>query len=101
IAYHILWGVKFYLGANSESYVPFQNAIEGAESLGGTQDWENTDEGVVVEGFHTKDELLSFINDIESNLQQRIEALPLEENSGFEWYPYSRLRSEEHTSELQ
>lgn len=91
IAYHILWGVKFYLGANPESYVPFQNAIEGAESLGGSQDWENTDEGVVVEGFHTKDELLSFINEIENNLQQRIEALPLEENSGFEWYPYSRL----------
>ena len=91
IAYHILWGAKFYLGANPESYVPFDNAIEGAESLGGSQEWENPDEGVVVDGFHTKDELLLFIDYIEGNLQQRIDALPLDKQSGFEWYPYSRL----------
>jgi len=91
IAYHILWGANFYLGANPESYIPFENAIEGAESLGGSQDWENPEKGVVVEGFHTKDELISFIKDIEDNLRQRIEKLPLQGNSGFEWYPYSRL----------
>lgn len=91
IAYHILWGANFYLEANPESYTPFENAIEGAESLGGFQDWENPEQGVVVEGVHTKDELLSFIKDIEDNLRQRIEKLPLQENSGFEWYPYSRL----------
>lgn len=34
IAYHVIWGVKFYLGATSENYVPFENAIQGAESLG-------------------------------------------------------------------
>ena len=91
IAYHVLWGVKFYLGANTESYVPLENSIEGAESLGGTQDWENTDEGVMVEGFHTKDELISFITVLEQNLLSEIEGLALNENSGFEWYPYSRL----------
>lgn len=91
IAYHVLWATKYYLGANNENYVPFENAITGAESLGGFQDWENPEESVVVEGFHTKDELLSFIYEIENNLQQRIEELPLEKNSGFEWYPYTRL----------
>ncbi|MFD2033962.1 DinB family protein [Belliella marina] len=91
IAYHILWSAKLYLGANPESYVPFDNAIEGAESLRGSQDWENPDENVTVEGFQTKDELLSFIDEIERNLKQNIEALPLDRDSGFEWYPYSRL----------
>ncbi|NGF55690.1 DinB family protein [Parapedobacter sp. SGR-10] len=91
IAYHVLWGTKFYLGANPESYVPFDNAIEGAESLGGNQDWENPEEGTKIEGFHTKEELISFIDNIESNLLSSIEALPLNDNSGFEWYPYSRL----------
>ncbi len=91
IAYHVVWGVKFYLGATSESYVAFENAIEGAESLGGSQDWENPDAGVVVEGFHTKDELISFISSLEAELLPAIEALPLEAPSGFEWYPYSRL----------
>lgn len=91
IAYHILWGVKFYLGASPESYVPFENALEGAESLGGNHDWENPEEGIKIEGFHTKEELLSFIGDIARNLLFSIEALPLNDNSGFEWYPYSRL----------
>lgn len=91
IMYHTLWATKFYLEANPESYIPFENAIEGAESLGGNQDWENPEEGVVIEGFHTKDELFSFIDEIENNLQQHIKTLPLKEDSGFEWYPYSRL----------
>lgn len=91
IAYHILWGVKFYLGVGPESYVPFDIAIEGAESLGGNQDWENPEEGIKIEGFHVKEELFSFIDSIESNLLFSIEALPLNSNSGFEWYPYSRL----------
>lgn len=91
IAYHILWATKYYLGTNSESYVPFDNAIAGAESLGGTQDWENPEEGVKLEGFYTKAQLLSYIDYIESNLQKNIEALPFDGSSGFEWYPYSRL----------
>lgn len=91
IAYHVLWGVKFYLGSNPESYIPFENAIEGAESLGGGQEWENPGENVKVEGFHTKGELLSFIDHIQRTVTKNIEALPLEGSSGFEWYPYSRL----------
>lgn len=91
LAYHVLWSVKFYLGANPESYVPWSNAIEGAESLGGSQDWENPDPGVRIDGFHTKNELLSFIVSVEKSLKNAIEQLPLHENSGFEWYPYSRL----------
>lgn len=91
IAYHVLWGTKYYSGAGHESYVPFPNAIEGAESLGGNLDWENPEQGVKVEGFHTKEELISFIDLVERNIISSIETLPLNENSGFEWYPYSRL----------
>lgn len=91
VAWHVIWATKFYLAANSESYVPYENAIEGAESLGGTQDWENPEEHVKVEGFHTKDELISFITEIERTLILKIESLPFEGNSGFDWYPYSRL----------
>lgn len=91
IAYHILWSIKFYLGPNTESYVPWENAIEGAESLGGSLEWENPEQGVVVEGHQTKEELIFFIDDLESILSSKIESLPLNEDSGFEWYPYSRL----------
>lgn len=91
LAYHTLWATKFYFGANPESYIPFTKAIEGAESLGGTQDWENSDTDVSNEGFHTKDELLHFMDVLEDDLLQSIEALALHETSGFEWYPYTRL----------
>ncbi len=86
-----MWATRYYLGENSETYIPFHKAIEGAESLGGSQDWENSSENIKVEGLHTKDELLSFIEDIGKELRQNIMAFPLEENSGFEWYPYTRL----------
>lgn len=91
IAYHILWSVKFYLSANPESFQSWSHAIVGAESLGGSKDWENPDNGVVVEGYHTQEELLAFIDDIENKLLQAIKSLPLEEYSGFVWYPYSRM----------
>ena len=91
LAYHVLWGVKFYLGTDPESYVPWERAIEGAESLGGDQDWENPEAGTTVEGNHTQEELLLFIDNLEEMLQLAVESLPLHEESGFEWYPYSRL----------
>lgn len=91
IAYHVAWATKFYLGPDPESYEPFPNAIEGAESLGGAQDWENPEVGITLEGHHTQAELLSFLDDIHNTLLPSIEALPLEQDSGFEWYPYSRL----------
>ncbi len=91
IAYHAIWGAQFYLGADMESFVPWKKAVEGAESLGGTQEWENPEESVIVDGYNTKEELLSFIDNIEDGLKQAISKLPLGEGSGFEWYPYSRL----------
>lgn len=91
IAYHTVWATKFYLGAHVEDYRPFENAIDGAESLGGTEEWENTDKGVKVEDFHSKEELMAFISHLTDNLDRAIAALPLERDSGFEWYPYSRL----------
>ncbi len=91
IAYHALWSAKLYLGANLESYVPWADAIEGAESLGGTKDWENPEEGIIVEGHNAKEVVLSFITVLESDLETSISSLPLSEDSGFEWYPYSRL----------
>ncbi len=89
LAYHIVWGVKFYLAPNAESYAPWPNALEGAESLGGSEDWENSE--VPVEGFHTREELLGFIEELENQLPKAVAALPFEGESGFEWYPYSRL----------
>jgi len=91
IAYHAIWGTQFYLGANAESFIPREEAIEGAESLGGTEEWENPDEGVVVDGQNTPEELLSFIDDIENGLRDALEELPLGEPSGFDWYPFSRF----------
>lgn len=108
IAYHAIWGAQFYLGANAESFIPWEEAIEGAESLGGTEEWENADEGVFMDGQNTSEELLSFIESIEDGLREAIEEFPLDEPSGFEWYPFSRMELhvnsirhiQHHTSQL-
>lgn len=91
IAYHTIWATKLYLGANLNSYIPFENVIEGAESLGGAEEWENPNDNLKVEGYHTKEELLSYVHSIYDNLVQSIQQLPIDQSSGFEWYPYSRM----------
>ena len=91
IAYHVIWATQFYLGTDTRSFVPWKKAIDGAESLGGRQEWENPAEGVVVTGQNTREELLSFIDDIENGLREAIDALPFNDHSGFDWYPFSRL----------
>ncbi len=91
LAYHTIWGVWFYLSAGPENFTPLHKAIEGAESLGGAEEWENPVEGVQVKGYHTKGELIDYISHIEKNLAERIAALPLSNDSGFEWYPCTRF----------
>jgi hypothetical protein len=89
IIYHVLWGTHFYLSAGPEHYVPWPNAIPGAESLGGAAEWENP--GVAVQGVHSPQELLAFMDDIEAQLPTALAALDMQQDSGFEWYPFSRL----------
>lgn len=40
---------------------------------------------------HTKNELLAFIKDLEMNLDHAISSLPLDGESGFDWYPVTRF----------
>ena len=91
IAYHTIWATQLYLGVNVTTFEPWDKAIEGAESLGGSNVWENPEEGVIVEGYNTPDEIVSFIDSTQNHLKQAIDALPFNENSGFEWYPFTRL----------
>lgn len=89
LLYHTIWSLQFYLNPAPSDALFWKQAIPGAESLGGA--WEDPSSKTIVEGVNTKEELLGFLDDIEKNLQQNVEALPLEDSSGFEWYPYSRL----------
>lgn len=89
LAYHTLHYTKMYLTASFESFSPWDDAIAGAESLGGS--WEDPDSSVIVEGVHTRDELVAYLESLLSELPQAITALPLEAESGFAWYPCSRL----------
>lgn len=89
LIYHTIWSAKLYLSSNYETFVPFVGAIEGAESLGGDKDWENPEVEVV--GLNSKQEILEFIQEVEQNLESSLTLLPLYADSGFEWYPYSRL----------
>lgn len=88
VAYHALWSVRFYLAPAPESFRPWPGAIEGAESLGGS--WES-DGAAQVEGVHSPEELIGFLDSLIGELPGAVASLPLEAPSGFEWYPYTRF----------
>ncbi|MFK7844951.1 MAG: DinB family protein [Rhodothermales bacterium] len=89
LAYHVLYGTKMYLASSPETFLVWEGVIEGAESLGGP--WEDPSATVVLEDVHSVDELVAFLESLLAELPEAIAALPLEADSGFEWYPFSRL----------
>lgn len=89
LAYHTLWGVRFYLGAHPGEYEPFDGAIEQAESLGAA--WEDSSEAPPVERAHTRDELLAYVDALLAHIPDAVASIPFDAPSGFEWYPMSRF----------
>jgi hypothetical protein len=89
LAYHAVYITRYYLAPSEEGFPPWDGAIEGAESLGGF--WEDPAATVPVEGVHSRDELLGFLNALVAELPDAVAALPLDADSGFEWYPFTRL----------
>lgn len=94
LAYHALWGVRFYLGTSPEAFVPWEDAIDGAESLGGS--WEP--EGAAqVDRVHTVEELTRFLDSLLEEIPAAVASLPLDAPSGFEWYPFTRFELHIHS----
>lgn len=106
LAYHTLWAVGYYTGPSQDVQPDWEGAIEGAESLGGF--WEDPADIVPVEGVHTPEELIGFLDALLLHLHDAIAVHPLEAHSGFEWYPFSRLElhmmtirhTQHHTAQL-
>ena len=89
LAYHTLYYAKLYLSPSFNTFAIWNEAIEYAECLGGT--WEDPHARVDVEGVHTVEELIHFLDLLLVDLPEVIDVVPLEADSGFEWYPCSRL----------
>lgn len=81
LAFHTLWAARMYLSANVHSFIPWENAHRGAENL----------KHPPANKVHTAPELLQMLDQISVSLKHAITSLPLQEQSGFEWYPVSRL----------
>lgn len=89
LAYHTLYYTKLYLSPSAGAFSGWEGAIEGADSLGGS--WEDPSATVEVEGVHSPGELVTFLDSLLTELPESVRALPLDAESGFEWYPCSRL----------
>jgi len=89
LLYHTIWSTQYYLNGKAIDSAFWERAIPGAESLGGA--WEDPQTIIPVKGTNSPEELLGFLEDIEANLEMNVKTLPLEQPSGFEWYPYSRF----------
>ena len=88
LAYHTLYYTKMYLASSLETFSVWDGAIDGAESLGGS--WEDPSAIVAVAGVHSVDDLMAFLESLLAEVPEAIAALPLEGESGFDWYPFTR-----------
>lgn len=89
LAYHTLWAARFYLSVSPRTFVYWDKAIKGAESLGGW--WEDPKDKIVVQGKNSQAELTEYLDSIIGILPIAIAEVPFDASSGFEWYPFSKL----------
>jgi hypothetical protein len=88
IAYHTLFFADLYLSPSEETFVRWEQAITNAEILG--RHWEPPHDVPVVNGTNTPEQLLAYLDRIVESLDDRVERLPLDGETGFDWLPFTR-----------
>lgn len=84
IAYHALFYTHFYLHKEEAVYKPWPKHRQDAISL------EPEKDGVEPEPY-TKAEVLEFLSYLRQQLDEMVEMLDLEAESGFYWLPFDKL----------
>jgi hypothetical protein len=83
IAYHVLFYTHFYLHPSEGEYVPWEKRVGDYTSL------ENPhDQGQAV---YEKADLLEYLELINRQVSEQIDAMDLQAESGFYWLPFDKL----------
>lgn len=89
LAYHTLLYTHLYLSPSEEEFVPWKKGIENAEYLSRLP-WPPHEEAVI-EGIHTREELLEYTDHLLETMPALVRSVPLERESGFSWIPFNRF----------
>jgi hypothetical protein len=81
IAFHAVFYTHFYLHATEDDFVPWGKHKDSLVSLG-----EYSGEEA-----YTKAEILEYLDTLDEKLDDLVDALQLEAESGFNWLPFSKL----------
>jgi hypothetical protein len=102
IAYHALFYAHLYLHPSVDDFVPWQKHKEGYRSLGSSGEKQETMDP------YSKEDLLAYHEICREQVEERVPALDLEADSGFNWLPFDKLELQiynirhiqQHTGEL-
>jgi len=102
IAYHVIFYTHFYLHLSEDDFVPWERHKGEYVSLEGSQ------QGIESKGPYTKEEILAYLALCLKQVEDQVDALDLDTESGFYWLPFDKLELQiynirhvqQHTGEL-
>jgi len=102
IAYHVIFYTHFYLHRSEEDFVPWEKHRDAYVSLGAFQ------EAAEASDPYTREEVLAYLALCLEQMEDQVDGLDLEAESGFYWLPFDKLELQiynirhvqQHTGEL-
>lgn len=89
VAYHVLFFVDFYSSQSEATFKPWHKQLQGAHELGEIT-WNEALKDAN-KHLYSKEEMLEYIDYILTHLDQRVDELDLNGESGFEWLPFNKM----------
>ncbi len=82
IAYHAIFFVHLYLQPTEQAFTPWEKHRDEVVGM------EETDDAVEP---YSKEEILTYLDLCQSEMEEQVDALDLEAESGFHWLPFNKL----------
>jgi hypothetical protein len=106
IAYHALFYTHLYLQVSEDEFLPWEKHIKDIHSLGSHP--QSPQDEAANRDPYSKDDLLAYVDFCQQEIDDKVAALNLEAESGFDWIPFNKLELQfynirhlqHHTGEL-
>jgi hypothetical protein len=85
IAYHVIFYTHFYLHPSEEDFIPWEKHRGEHVSLEGSRS------GAESEDPFSKEEILAYLRLCLEQMEEQIDSLDLDDESGFHWLPFDKL----------
>ncbi len=89
IAYHAIFYTHLYIHVSEEEFTPWGKTIENYNFMG-PMPWPPYEKPEIGEPY-TKDEVLEYLEFFRGQIDERVDELDLEGESGFSWIPLNKM----------